>query len=605
MWIFPTYFFSFIKSNLLLCDKCDDEYHIYCLDPPLFTVPTARKWFCTSCKNTARREKLGDVQGETRIKSTGTTSRDVVPDKRGPGRPRKSDESSDKLTPDRRGPGRPRKSTELTVSPSSSERRGLGKSRKADADLSTELKESGHQLKPEFSDFTQERRGPGRPRNPELSIQSENRGWGGLTKLELELTIPGDKRGPGKLSKSETDSVEAKSPGRSKGRALKSPPASSQKGVVQILKRSRSPTPQINPTASNDEGLQKRFKEVPTSDIGGQPNSRPGSSGSFSPAPLSIQKSRSGRTVKSKTFHDEIDEGEQHLKVSRPSSSQELFKKEEVTKVKSMPTSGVNEPTLSSVDVGARILPAFSALPSISPAMKSVTELLPVDCSVVSTNDSDVPLLSSASTLSTLPSLPPPSCVSLSPATPSVLLDSVITESTIAEMEPKVTQPGIASSLVVTTKSPIANSIKIVPNLLPVKEPHSVPVVAATGIRIQIPPLNPNFVGCLPPDIPSVSLDGMSVKVPRRKPGARECMQMSRRFGVQVIPQRYMTTLLVSFLCFSHPHLAPLTWFNNSLYVVSGLLLSRKGGTSYQNARAIRRPFKASRTAVVRIGGVG
>ena len=37
-------------------------------------------------------------------------------------------------------------------------------------------------------------------------------------------------------------------------------------------------------------------------------------------------------------------------------------------------------------------------------------------------------------------------------------------------------------------------------------------------------------------------------KVPRRKPGARECMQISRRFGANVIPQQYMDTLLVSIL---------------------------------------------------------
>lgn len=33
-------------------------------------------------------------------------------------------------------------------------------------------------------------------------------------------------------------------------------------------------------------------------------------------------------------------------------------------------------------------------------------------------------------------------------------------------------------------------------------------------------------------------------KIPRRKPGARECMQISRRFGVNIIPEKYMTTLL-------------------------------------------------------------
>jgi len=35
-----------------------------------------------------------------------------------------------------------------------------------------------------------------------------------------------------------------------------------------------------------------------------------------------------------------------------------------------------------------------------------------------------------------------------------------------------------------------------------------------------------------------------SAKQPRRKPGARECMQISRRFHTQVIPQKYMDTLL-------------------------------------------------------------
>lgn len=38
-----------------------------------------------------------------------------------------------------------------------------------------------------------------------------------------------------------------------------------------------------------------------------------------------------------------------------------------------------------------------------------------------------------------------------------------------------------------------------------------------------------------------------SHKVPRRKPGARECMQISRRFGANVISQQYMETLLVSY----------------------------------------------------------
>jgi hypothetical protein len=41
-----------------------------------------------------------------------------------------------------------------------------------------------------------------------------------------------------------------------------------------------------------------------------------------------------------------------------------------------------------------------------------------------------------------------------------------------------------------------------------------------------------------------------SSKYPRRKPGARECMQISRRFGSGIIPQNYMDILMVSFACF-------------------------------------------------------
>ncbi|CAH1106716.1 unnamed protein product [Psylliodes chrysocephalus] len=36
-------------KSILLCDECDDEYHIYCLDPPLEDIPTD-DWYCPECK---------------------------------------------------------------------------------------------------------------------------------------------------------------------------------------------------------------------------------------------------------------------------------------------------------------------------------------------------------------------------------------------------------------------------------------------------------------------------------------------------------------------------------------------------------------------------
>lgn len=36
-------------KNLMYCDMCDNEYHYYCLDPPLRAVPKG-DWFCNACK---------------------------------------------------------------------------------------------------------------------------------------------------------------------------------------------------------------------------------------------------------------------------------------------------------------------------------------------------------------------------------------------------------------------------------------------------------------------------------------------------------------------------------------------------------------------------
>lgn len=36
------------ESRLILCDECDISYHIYCLDPPLDSVPQG-SWKCKWC----------------------------------------------------------------------------------------------------------------------------------------------------------------------------------------------------------------------------------------------------------------------------------------------------------------------------------------------------------------------------------------------------------------------------------------------------------------------------------------------------------------------------------------------------------------------------
>ncbi|XVE58331.1 hypothetical protein DITRI_Ditri04bG0161300 [Diplodiscus trichospermus] len=48
-------------SKLLLCDKCDNGYHLFCLRPILVSVPKG-SWFCPSCSNIKRPQSFPLVQ---------------------------------------------------------------------------------------------------------------------------------------------------------------------------------------------------------------------------------------------------------------------------------------------------------------------------------------------------------------------------------------------------------------------------------------------------------------------------------------------------------------------------------------------------------------
>ena len=53
------------EESMLLCDGCDDSYHIYCLIPPLLSVPRG-DWRCPRCvaevnNDTCLIDRLGGV----------------------------------------------------------------------------------------------------------------------------------------------------------------------------------------------------------------------------------------------------------------------------------------------------------------------------------------------------------------------------------------------------------------------------------------------------------------------------------------------------------------------------------------------------------------
>ncbi|KAI4828346.1 hypothetical protein KUCAC02_022442 [Chaenocephalus aceratus] len=63
----------------LLCDECDMAYHIYCLNPPLTSIPDDEDWYCPGCHNDASEvvlagEKLKESKKKSKMASASSTS---------------------------------------------------------------------------------------------------------------------------------------------------------------------------------------------------------------------------------------------------------------------------------------------------------------------------------------------------------------------------------------------------------------------------------------------------------------------------------------------------------------------------------------------------
>ena len=207
------------------------------------------------------------------------------------------------------------------------------------------------------------------------------------------------------------------------------------------------------------------------------------------------QRSRSGRNIKRNSFHDEVEEGEQHLRSSR-----------------------------YAVELQKKTTPIIPQQPK-----KAVEETESID-KLPKSNNQDAKLKSSTASLT-----PPKEIFELKQKVENPI------EQTTPTPNPEIQNK---DEKVDTAPSP---KIETIPNT-PVAETLPNADVNASAPDENMPISHPNSATATiaPEPVPSTEEPVVPVKVPRRKPGARECMQISRRFGVQAIPQKYMDTLLVS-----------------------------------------------------------
>ena len=93
-------------------------------------------------------------------------------------------------------------------------------------------------------------------------------------------------------------------------------------------------------------------------------------------------------------------------------------------------------------------------------------------------------------------------------------------------------------------QAPVRGPLATSPNTLVLQ--HIQPVTLSGEEPLPSPRSNLSKKFTSPGGVESGSQPGSSSKNPRRKPGARECMQISRRFGAGIIQQNYMDILTVS-----------------------------------------------------------
>jgi hypothetical protein len=533
------------KASLLLCDKCDEEYHTHCLG--LTTVPLTQVWFCPNCEK--KKKAVADLdsprKSRTVISTYATDSiiqSDSSPARNSPSRKDMSASSTTK-TP---------KSTQTVKTPKSTSIVKTSKLKKS----ATKIKVEGKKPR-------------GRPPKNKDKIPASTPGKRGPKPKAKSTTkstsaVPGRKRGRPRKELTTTKALKLPAiagPPRKRGRPRKvesNPEPSAITGSVEAVpgkKRGPKPKPSIVTVTTITTSSPDTIKDLRVE------------TESEAPRQENVKVSRiSGRTVKRASFHDEIDEGEQHLRgrfgesltpksqeaqmhrnkfpESEPRKKQKIVKnKEDSATIQITPASSISE----SKSAKSR------KIPKIQDKEDEMVDLSPV-----------APVRMKPVLQSPVPAMwPPPETATedaynLTNVTAGEQINDPLTARASA-----ITDPGAAHqtqsppSLLSGTNQPLVVPAKTIDpiNVYPRPSPavaHELPRSSSNTVSNypSTPLLDPAAleaaVKALPvsDDVKVEKVGLTTTKSPRRKPGARECMQICRRFGSDIIPENHMNVLL-------------------------------------------------------------
>uniref|UniRef100_A0A7S0F833 PHD-type domain-containing protein n=1 Tax=Pseudo-nitzschia arenysensis TaxID=697910 RepID=A0A7S0F833_9STRA len=540
------------KSSLLLCDNCDYEYHIHCLG--LTTVPSSKKWYCPSCTKTKTGPKLLSTRRSSSAKATEIDNADV--------------EVLEKRT--RRRPSKLKLEQEETPKPSSSRKRIRTPKAAAASEESAEQRKRRRQSK-------------------------------STTTSPATTPTTGRKRGrPPKNATPTTPKVQSKASPSLTARKRGRPPKASPDSVAVSSKAESTTKKNVTkPTTPSTSSNKSNTLEVPVK----------------VQEPVKVSRV-SGRTVKRASFHDEVDEGEQHLRSSKsPQSGESQHTNHTTSKAASSKSQDSQvhrtsskmiekaEPARKKQKHDEKATAQTKNTPSDTKSAKAQSKPL----AVIEDKDeemADPPPIAPVRMKSVLqPPAPPIAPVRmkpvLQPPTPAIRPTVSISEnqSLLETMEPKVEETKKAtintenkpqgkneandvqgnSAIPKASKTETSKSIEPPPTYVPqtTNKPPATVAPKVVAPKTATPRASPTLVQGIPgggsnassffssfsstPLLDPVALEAAVkalpepkikpektgiTKTPRRKPGARECMQISRRFGVNIIPEKYMRTLL-------------------------------------------------------------